>query len=48
MWFTLNIHDASTNPPPRNARPLLEAPIRMGILWCMHCVRTALAEWEND
>lgn len=34
--------------PAYNARPLLEAPIRMGILWCMHCLRTALAEWEED
>ncbi|KAJ5686425.1 hypothetical protein N7536_005993 [Penicillium majusculum] len=26
----------------------MQAPIRMGILWCMHCLRTALAEWEED
>ncbi|CEJ62925.1 hypothetical protein PMG11_11410 [Penicillium brasilianum] len=31
--------------PPR-IRPLLENPIVMGILWCMHCLRTALAEWD--
>ncbi|KAJ5977292.1 hypothetical protein N7501_000634 [Penicillium viridicatum] len=34
--------------PARNARPLLEAPVRLRTLWCMHCLRTAIGEWQKN
>jgi hypothetical protein len=43
----LHITENLTMPPRTRAlRPLLENPIVMVILWCMHCLRTALAEWD--
>jgi hypothetical protein len=49
-FYRLFAVEIITMPPRTRAasnRPLFDLPIFMKILWCMHCLRTALAEWDN-